>query len=153
MILDHHETYEDYKKGSLVRERPLWRKRFSWDNWKRCHPKWLMSFWGLGTRGLKGLGVHLSRFLNLAGIPFKLQILGLAWQSNGWELHDSTHGGMGSIPGWGTKIPYAKWYGRKKKKRKRTMVSQSTNWPWILLIGDIAKLLTFWVRSRSGSIK
>ena len=27
--------------------------------------------------------------------------------------------GLGSIPGWGTKIPQAMWHGRKKKKKKR----------------------------------
>ena len=34
------------------------------------------------------------------------------------RLHVSTEGGMGSIPGWGTKIPYAVWHGQKKKKKK-----------------------------------
>ena len=29
----------------------------------------------------------------------------------------STAGGTGSIPGGGTKIPHAAWYGHKKKKR------------------------------------
>ena len=32
------------------------------------------------------------------------------------RLHASTAGGAGSIPGWGTKIPHALWYGKKKKK-------------------------------------
>ena len=31
----------------------------------------------------------------------------------------STAGGMGSIPGWGTKIPQAVWLGQKKKKKKK----------------------------------
>ena len=26
-----------------------------------------------------------------------------------------TAGGVGSIPGWGTKIPYTAWHGKKKK--------------------------------------
>ena len=26
--------------------------------------------------------------------------------------------GVGSIPGWGTKIPHARWYSRKKKRKK-----------------------------------
>ena len=26
--------------------------------------------------------------------------------------------GMGSVPGWGTKIPQATWYSQKKKKKK-----------------------------------
>ena len=34
------------------------------------------------------------------------------------RLHASTAGGMGSIPGWGTKIPHATWYGAKKKRNK-----------------------------------
>ena len=28
-------------------------------------------------------------------------------------------GGMGSIPGWGTKIPLAAWHGQKKRKKKK----------------------------------
>ena len=32
------------------------------------------------------------------------------------RLHASTAGGVGLIPGWGTKIPHAMW--RKKKKKK-----------------------------------
>ena len=31
--------------------------------------------------------------------------------------------GMGSIPGWGTKIPHAEWCGKKKKKLLRMMPS------------------------------
>ena len=27
-----------------------------------------------------------------------------------------TAGGVGSIPGWGTKIPYTAWHGKKKKE-------------------------------------
>ena len=27
---------------------------------------------------------------------------------------------MGLIPSWGTKTPYATWYGKKKKKKKNT---------------------------------
>ena len=30
----------------------------------------------------------------------------------------SNAGGMGSIPGWGTKIPYAAPYGKKKQQKK-----------------------------------
>ena len=39
--------------------------------------------------------------------------LAVQWLS----LHASTAGGMGSIPGGGTKIPDATWCGQKKKKR------------------------------------
>ena len=34
-------------------------------------------------------------------------------------LHASATGGMGSIPGDGTKVPHVKWLGQKKKKRER----------------------------------
>ena len=33
------------------------------------------------------------------------------------ELHASTAGGLGSIPGWGTKIPQALWCGGKNKTK------------------------------------
>ena len=34
------------------------------------------------------------------------------------RLHTSTAGGVGSIPGWGTKIPHAMGRSQKKKKKK-----------------------------------
>ena len=34
------------------------------------------------------------------------------------RLCSSTSGGLGSIPGQGTKISHATWHGQKKKKRK-----------------------------------
>ena len=33
------------------------------------------------------------------------------------RLHASTSGGMGSIPGLGTKIPHAAWCGQKKSNK------------------------------------
>ena len=39
-----------------------------------------------------------------------------------------TAGGMGSIPGHGTKIPQAAWRGQKKKNKEKTLqTSQSPN--------------------------
>ena len=35
------------------------------------------------------------------------------------RLCTSNVGGLGSIPGWGTKIPCAIWYSQKERKRKR----------------------------------
>ena len=35
------------------------------------------------------------------------------------RLHASTAGGMGSIPGQGTKIPHALRHGQKKKKKRQ----------------------------------
>ena len=32
------------------------------------------------------------------------------------ELHTLTAEGLGSIPGWGTKIPQAMWYSQKEKR-------------------------------------
>ena len=39
------------------------------------------------------------------------------------RLHASNAGGMGSIPGWGTKIPHAMECGKKntKKQTKKTL--------------------------------
>ena len=42
------------------------------------------------------------------GISLVVQWLGLC---------ASTAGGMGSIPGGGTKIPHAPWYGQKQKEK------------------------------------
>ena len=33
------------------------------------------------------------------------------------RFHASNAEGMGLIPGWGTKIPHAEWWGQKKKKK------------------------------------
>ena len=38
------------------------------------------------------------------------------------RLSASTAGGMGLIPGQGTKIPYATWHNPKKKKKKKKTV-------------------------------
>ena len=37
------------------------------------------------------------------------------------RLCASTAGGMGSIPGWGTKIPHAAQYGQKEKRKKKRL--------------------------------
>ena len=34
------------------------------------------------------------------------------------RLRTSTAGASGSIPGWGTKIPHAAWYGQQNKTKK-----------------------------------
>ena len=36
-------------------------------------------------------------------------------------------GGVGSIPGWGAKIPHAVWHSQKNLKNKKT---QSRAWTW-----------------------
>ena len=42
-------------------------------------------------------------------------MLGLPWR---WlRLYASNAGGAVSVPGWGTKIPHAAWYGQKEEKR------------------------------------
>ena len=42
--------------------------------------------------------------------------LGLLWWSMGKGLYALNAGGMGSIPGWVSKIPHAKWHDQKIKK-------------------------------------
>ena len=37
------------------------------------------------------------------------------------RLWASTAGGMGLIPGWGTKIPHATWHGQKTKTKKQSV--------------------------------
>ena len=39
------------------------------------------------------------------------------------ELRDSTAGGPGSIPGWGTKIPHALQQKKKKTMKKPTITA------------------------------
>ena len=34
---------------------------------------------------------------------------------------------MGSIPGWGTKIPYAVWHGRKERKQGLKVTLEANN--------------------------
>ena len=43
------------------------------------------------------------------------------------KLHAPNAGIRGSIPSWGTKIPHARLYGQKKKRRKETKKDQSAN--------------------------
>ena len=52
-------------------------------------------------------------------IKFKITILGNSLVVKSLGLHASTAGGMGSIPGWGTKILQAAQCSQKKKKEKR----------------------------------
>ena len=44
------------------------------------------------------------------------EILGTSLAVQWLRLRDSSAGGTGSIPGWGTKIPRAAWCGQKDKK-------------------------------------
>ena len=46
----------------------------------------------------------------------KLPLLGTFLVVQWLRLHASTAGGMGSIPGWGTKMLHALQCGKKKKK-------------------------------------
>ena len=36
--------------------------------------------------------------------------------------------GPGSIPGWGTKIPPATWYGQKKREKEATFLLSLDDW-------------------------
>ena len=49
---------------------------------------------------------------------FEEVALGISLVVQWLRLHASTAEGLGSIPGQGTKIPHAVWYGQKKKKMK-----------------------------------
>ena len=54
------------------------------------------------------------RFLHL-----KTGVIGLSQVVQWLRVCTSTAGGMGLIPGWGTRILYTVWLGKKKKKKKR----------------------------------
>ena len=50
----------------------------------------------------------------------------------GLGLSDFTAGGLGSTPGWGTKIPQASWYVQKRKVKKKifpTVRSRDFHYP------------------------
>ena len=63
----------------------------------------------------------LAVFLTL--LPARVIILkckvGVSLAIQWLRLCTSIIGGMGSIPGWGTKIPHAAWRGQKKRKEKK----------------------------------
>lgn len=50
----------------------------------------------------------------------------LHWQSSGW-IEASTVGTMGSVPGWGTKIPHALWHSLKEKKLSREKAQEGSS--------------------------
>ena len=52
------------------------------------------------------------------GSALKKLIAGTSLAVQGLGLRTSTAVGTGSIPGQGTKIPHAVWYGQKKKKKE-----------------------------------
>ena len=47
-------------------------------------------------------------------------VWGLAWCVQWLGLHASTAGGVGSIPGWGTKILHAVWHGAYPPSKIKT---------------------------------
>ena len=60
-----------------------------------------------------------STFSNLYSITPFWRGYFLTFPSLQWlRLWASTAGSTGSIPGWGTKIPHAKWWPKKKKKNQ-----------------------------------
>ena len=44
-----------------------------------------------------------------------------------WRLHTSTAGGIGSVPGWGTKIPHAMQPSQKKKEYTKIKLKKHLN--------------------------
>ena len=54
-----------------------------------------------------------------AHIIFKNRRGGTSLMVQWLQLHAPNAGGMGSIPGWGTKIPHATQHGQKKKRNKK----------------------------------
>ena len=57
------------------------------------------------------------------GFHFKNQCAGTSLEVQWLRLHTSNVGGAGSIPGWGTKIPYAMWCSQKIKINLLSLVS------------------------------
>jgi len=88
----------------------------------------LTSFWHMpaGTSLTASSALYTALFLkggplqgrkNDAHVPcaflmyLKIYAREIPWWSSAWN-YTSTIGGMGSIPGWGTKIPHAEWHGQ-----------------------------------------
>ena len=81
----------------------------------------MLGYWLLVTRETHTMGTceHLSQssrralFLYLGS---RRCSFGISLVAQWLRLHASSAGGVGSIPGWGTKIPHSVWHGQKKKK-------------------------------------
>ena len=50
------------------------------------------------------------------------------------SLLPSTAGGVGSIPGWGTKIPNAMWCGQKPNKQTKIVRQQEKEARWAFIV-------------------
>ena len=58
--------------------------------------------------------------------PSKERMARTSLVAQGFKLHTPIAEGMGSIPGWGTKIPYApQQYQKKKKKMNNCTIGRS----------------------------
>ena len=53
-------------------------------------------------------------------VDFKTKSTGTSLVVQWLRLHESTAGGVGSIPGWGTKISHATQCGQKTKQNTKT---------------------------------
>ena len=58
------------------------------------------------------------------------------------RLCTSNAGALGSIPGWGTKIPHAIWYSQKGKKNKQTQQQETKT--KIISLKTILKSINTW---------
>ena len=74
----------------------------------------------------------------------KLSPLGTSLAVWWLRLCTSNAGGMGSIPGWGTKIPYAVWHDQKKKKNLSLFVSSWDRLPLKTLLTLYHSNETYW---------
>ena len=58
------------------------------------------------------------------------QSWGTSWAVQWLRLCTSIAGGLGSIPGWGTKIPHATRCSQKEKKRTEVSGRRIGMWQW-----------------------
>ena len=93
---------------------------------------WPWGFWLNPCHGPK----YNTKYKNIKSM------LGLSWV----RLCTSTAGGVGLIPGRGTKIPHASQCGKKKKKRACYMLSEN-----IIIQDQSRELWIHWVRAHCSS--
>ena len=68
-----------------------------------------------------------STSLIIREMQIKTTMRGTSLEAQWLRLHASTAGGVGSIPGWGTKIPHVMQHGQNKTKKNYNEIPLHTH--------------------------